>query len=65
MKMLHLGRLGAEELLRPYRGVISYHAETIQHLQSGSCVALRIEASKAIASQEYLVDIFPQLATDS
>ena len=41
--MLYLGEVGAEELLRPYRGVVSYHADAVRHLKSGPCVALKIQ----------------------
>lgn len=43
MQMMFLGAAGAEELLRPYRGVVSYHADAVRHLKSGNCVALQIE----------------------
>lgn len=41
--MMSLGEVGTEELLRPYRGVVSYHADAVQHLKSGNSVALQIE----------------------
>lgn len=41
--MMHLGEVGAEELLRPYRGVVPYHADAVRHLKSGPCVALKIQ----------------------
>lgn len=41
--MLHLGSMGAEELLRSYRGVVPYYSEAVEHLKSGPCVALQIE----------------------
>ena len=43
--MMSLGDAEADELLLPYRGVVSYHAEALQHLKSSPCVALQIEAS--------------------
>lgn len=43
MQMVSLGQVGAEQLLLPYRGVVSYHAEAVRHLKSGPCVALQIE----------------------
>lgn len=46
MQMLFLGEVGAEELMRPYRGVVRYHADAVRHLKSGPCVALKIEASR-------------------
>lgn len=46
LQMLYLGEVGAEELLRPYRGVVSYHADAVRHLKSGPCVALKIQVSK-------------------
>lgn len=45
--MLYLGEVGAEELLRPYRGVVPYHADAVRHLKSGPCVALKIQARRA------------------
>lgn len=45
MQMLYLGSDGAEELLRPYRNVVSYHADAVQHLKSGLSVALQIEVN--------------------
>ena len=41
--MIWLGEIAAEELLLPYRGVLSYHGEAVRHLKSGPSVALRIE----------------------
>lgn len=41
--MISLGEVGAEELLLPYRGVLSYHAGAVTHIKSGSCVGLQIE----------------------
>lgn len=46
LQMLYLGEVGAEELLRPYRGVVSYHADAARHLKSGPCVALKIQARR-------------------
>ncbi|CAM9681881.1 unnamed protein product [Hapterophycus canaliculatus] len=43
LQMMNLGEAGAEELLRPYRGVVSYHADAVRHLKSGACVALKIQ----------------------
>lgn len=43
MQSMYLGELGAEELLRPYRGVVPYHGDAVRHLKSGACVALQIE----------------------
>lgn len=48
MQMMFLGEVGAEELLRPYRGVVSYHADAVRHLMSGNCVALQIEVRNAL-----------------
>lgn len=43
LQMLSLTDAEADELLLPYRGVISYHREALRHLKSGPCVALKIE----------------------
>ncbi|CAN0336644.1 unnamed protein product [Pylaiella littoralis] len=37
LQMLYLGEVGTEELLRPYRGVVPYHADAVRHLKSGPC----------------------------
>ncbi|CBN79447.1 nucleoside diphosphate kinase 7 isoform a [Ectocarpus siliculosus] len=51
MQMMHLGEVGAEELLRPYRGVVSYHADAVRHLKSGNCVALRLEKGEDVVEE--------------
>eukprot|EP00752_Nemacystus_decipiens_P003580 g3301.t1 len=51
LQMMYLGEVGAEELLRPYRGVVSYHADAVRHLKSGPCVALQIQGGENVVEE--------------
>eukprot|EP00903_Cladosiphon_okamuranus_P011349 g10697.t1 len=51
LQMLYVGEVGAEELLRPYRGVVSYHADAVRHLNSGPCVALKIQGGENVVEE--------------
>eukprot|EP00904_Undaria_pinnatifida_P008389 jgi/Undpi1/4680/HiC_scaffold_18.g08034.m1 len=51
LQMIWLGETAAEELLRPYRGVLSCHGEAVRHLKSGPCVALRIKGGDGLVEE--------------
>ncbi|CAN0354166.1 unnamed protein product, partial [Scytosiphon promiscuus] len=51
LQMVNLGEAGAEELLRPYRGVVPYHAASVGHLKSGPCVALKVQGGEKVVEE--------------
>ena len=53
--MIWLGETAVEELLLPYRGVLSCHGAAVRHLKSGPSVALRIEVGGKMCKQRHAI----------